>query len=146
MILEKQGSRLAKRMKGMLAKKKIVSDAQLRQDLKGILINDDELSKEASKLGMAKVPNYVILGDLTLNNHEEKFLNIHFKCRERQKLQKLDLEIEISKLQTKHRYEKMSHGDDVENLPEDEMIKALKELEIEKARERFEKVYSNQMI
>ena len=70
MILEKQGSRLAKRMKGMLAKKKIVSDAQLRQDLKGILINDDELSKEASKLGMAKVPNYVILGDLTLNNHE----------------------------------------------------------------------------
>ena len=33
----------------------------------------------------------------------------------------------------------MSHDDDLENLPDDELVAALKELEIEKQRERFER-------
>ena len=86
----------------MLKKKKITTDAQLNNDLKGILINDEDLKEEATKEGIARVSNYVVLGDLSLDDSEKKFLEFHYKCRERQKLRKLDLEIEVSKLQTKH--------------------------------------------
>ena len=106
-------------------KKKIVVSAQNNNDLKGILIEDEDLKKEATDEGIARNSNYVVLGDIDLEESEKKFLEIHYKCRERQKVNRLDLEIEINKLQTKHRYEKMSHDDDLENLPDDELVAAL---------------------
>ena len=59
--------------------------------------------------------------------------------REAQRLRKLDLEVEISKLANKHRYEKMGQGDNIENLKDSEIAEALKEIDAERARERVER-------
>ena len=99
-----------------------VTVCHVTDKLDGIVIDSDELEKEAERLGMSKVPNFLVLGNITLSECEQDFLNVHYKCREVQKLKKLDLEVEISKLATKHRYEKMGQGDLLEELDENEMI------------------------
>ena len=49
------------------------------------------------------------------------------------------MEAEITKLGTKHRYEKMCQGDTVKIMSESEMIAALKEIDKERERERLER-------
>ena len=92
---------------------------------------------------MSKQPNFVKLGEIDLSENEEKFLNVHYKVREAQRLRKIALEIEVSKLANKHRYEKMGQGDEIENLGDSEIVEALKELDAERAREKFERQVMN---
>ena len=133
-----QCERFSRRIDGILRKKEVITSKELLQDLKGVLTSSADLKKEADKLEMKKIPNYVILGDVTVTEEEKRFLDIHYKCRETQKLRKVELETEVSRLQSKHRYEKISQGDDMENLSDTELEETLKELEAEKEMDRLE--------
>ena len=73
-------------------------------NLRGVVIDDNGLKEEASKLGISRKSKFIILGDISISDAEAKYLEVHFKCREIQKLRRTDLETEITKLQTKHRY------------------------------------------
>ena len=46
---------------------------------------------------MFRVDNFVVLGEVNISDNEKKFLNVHFKYRETQKLRPNDLEMEIAK-------------------------------------------------
>ena len=54
-------------------------------------------------------------------------------------MSKVEIEVQVSRLGTKHRWEKMCQGDDIEKLDDDEIAEALKELEKEKERDKLEK-------
>ena len=112
----------------MLKKKNKCKKTEDEDKLGGILISDDDLYNEINRMNLVKPPNYIVLGDISLDQNERDYLQVHYKCREYQHLNRLDLEVDIIKLGIKHRYEKMGQGDDLENLADDEMIKESKEL------------------
>ena len=66
-------------------------------------------------------------------------LNVHHKIREVQTLDKIDLEVELLKLENKHRYKNMGQGDEIENMGKAEMDKALKKLDKEREHERLDR-------
>ena len=113
LVASKMRGQFASRIKGM-AKKESHRKKEDSGRFKGILISDSELKEKAQDLNMERVLNYMVMGDIELSDVEKEFLNIHYKCRERERISKFDLEVELTKLSTKHRYEKMLHGDDLE--------------------------------
>ena len=115
-IIQRQRKQFHARFDGMKRKKDKTKKKDLERDLNGIKVEDSELEKEAQKLGMCKQPNYVILGDITLSASEIKYLEVHYKVRERKKVRRFDMEVEISKLANKHRYVKMGQGDNIEKM------------------------------
>ena len=63
-VCAQQCERFSKRIDEILRKKEVVTSRVLLQDLKGILTSSNDLKKVAEKLGLEKVPNFVILGDV----------------------------------------------------------------------------------
>ena len=51
-----------------------------------------------------------------------------------------EIYVEVNKLGVKNRYEKMNHGDQLEDLTDEEIIKELKRLDNERDREREERM------
>ena len=47
---------------------------------------------------------------------------------------KVEIETEVSKLGTTHKYEKMGQGDDLEGLSQDELIEEIKQLDQERVK------------
>ena len=40
----------------------------------------------AAEMNLEKKLNYVIIGDIQIDMYEKEFLEVHYKCREREKL------------------------------------------------------------
>ena len=62
-----------------------------------MLETNDKATSTDVRLVQEKV--ITVYGDVVLSDSERKFLNVYYKCRERQKLRKVKLETEISRLQ-----------------------------------------------
>ena len=75
---------------------------------------------ETDNLKLEKVPNCIVLSEIEISDCGRKFLEVHYKCRENRKQNNVDTEVEIIKMGIKNRYEKMSQGDLIEDLPESE--------------------------
>ena len=54
-------------------------------------------------------------------------------------MNKIDIDVEVAKLGNNYRYEKMTQGDDVENMNDDELVEELKRLDEDRAKEKREK-------
>ena len=121
-----------------------MNEKQKHSELQGIEITDVGLDKIQVEQNLKKVDNYVILGDIEVSDDERDYLSIHYKCSLGKKMTDDDVEIEVAKLGVKNRYEKMGQGDEVEEMSDDEIVKALKKLDEERNREREErKVFRN---
>ena len=103
-------------------------------------MTDEGVEKVREKQDLKKIDNYVILGDIVISENEKLFLSVHYKCRNRQKMSKVDIETEVTKLGIKHCYEKMNQGDEIEKMNDENIAEALKELDEEKQREKMERL------
>ena len=55
-------------------KKQIITSKDSVDRLRGIKVTDADREQVAKDLGIEKIPNYVIIGDITLSEHEKSFL------------------------------------------------------------------------
>jgi hypothetical protein len=107
--------------------------------LKGILVEDDDIEREETARDKIKEPNYMVIGDVTLDQDEVAFLSVHYKCRDHVEITERDTETEAEKLATKHRYDKMREGDEMEEMEEDEARDARKKLDEDRKKEQEER-------
>ena len=70
-VISRQCEQFKRRMEGILRKKDRVVSKEQFKDLDGILTSDSDLKDEVNKLGIEKVPNYVILGDIEMSECEK---------------------------------------------------------------------------
>ena len=105
-IKTRQSKTFRDRMDGMVRKKKFVNGKNVEDELQGVIVDEEKLIEKAADSNIEKVPNFVIMDGIQMDSDEIQFLNIHHKCRELQRMTNIEMEVEISKLATKHRYEK----------------------------------------
>ena len=131
-VIKSQNKQFASRLEGLEHSKRLEKEKDATEKLHGVKVTDNEIDEEVIKLNLEKVPNYIVLGEIELSVNERKFLDVHSKCRENRKQSNVDIEIKITKMGIKHRYKKMSQGDELEYLPKPERIEELKKLERQK--------------
>ena len=102
----------------METKKRMMTKKETKDNLRGVKITDDDLDEEVKKFDLKRTENYTVISDIQLSDSEVEFLKVHYKCRENVKLNKADIEVEVTKMGVKHRYEKMTQGDELEEMSE----------------------------
>ena len=97
-VIREQRQSLNKRLDGMKKKDVINNNTILEKELRGIKVNAKDLENVAVEQNLVKEPNFITLGNVELDEEEKEFLQVHYKCREKQRLRKVKIEAEIAKV------------------------------------------------
>ena len=110
----------SKRLTWLVEKHQRRGRARYNDKLRGVRVTDDEVKKEKIEKDMKEQENYIIFGDIVLDEDEKSYANLPYKFVEHEDLDERKMRVSAEKHSVTERWEMMDNENEKKCNDEDE--------------------------